>query len=822
MTAQPQRQTEAPAAIPPGQTSPEQVVRDSFLLAARYHAAGRLVEAEKLYRAILAFDPAHADSLHGMGVIAFAVGRHDFAESFLRQALEQRTEPTFHNNLALVLLAQGRHDEARAEVSLALALRPTYPEAYNAIGNIEQKRGHKPEAIAAYRRALALRPAYADASANLARVLLDSDRLDEAQAACADALALNPQCPEALNTLGNIFRARDAYAEAIAQFDAALAARPNYAEAFSNKAVALLMQRRIEEALVNVNCALACAPNLAAAWSVHGSALFAQGKLEAAAEKFRRAIALDSRSVEAHNNLGTTLFQLDRLDEAIESFEAAIALSDQDSQSDGHYNLGTTLIEGNHLDRAIKCLRKAVEADPQSAAALNNLGVALQNTGDPEQAVACYTRGIEVDPLYAGAYCNRLMAMHYVPRYDNADLLRVAREFGAMFDRPEPPPPPRDPAPGRRLKIGYVSGDFNNHPVGFFFQRAFAAHDRAAFELYCYYNWPTSDDMTERLRAQDCHWRDVHGDSDDEFFARIREDEIDILVDLSGHTNKTRLVLFGKKPAPVQASWIGYFGTTGLKSMDYLILDPVAAPRGADACYTEALVRLPYGRFCYAPPAFDLPAGPPPSVAGRPPTFGCFNNVAKLRPEVLDLWARILIRSPGSRLTLKWKSLDESSVREAFTKAFAARGVTADRLDLRGPSAYLDMLRQYNEIDVALDPFPFGGATTSCEALWMGVPVVSLPTDRLASRQTLGFLSQMGFADLAASGPDDYVDKAVALASDPARLADLRPKLRAALEQAPFCDGAKFTATLEAAYREMWRRHQAGEPPRPIDIAPQA
>jgi predicted O-linked N-acetylglucosamine transferase (SPINDLY family) len=807
-----QQQTDIPL-------SREEILRQSFQLAAKSHSDGDLLEAEKLYRAILAVEPSHADALHGLGVVAYQTGRANIAEMLIRHALSQRETPTFDNNLALVLLALDRPHEALACVRRALDARPDYPEAWHALGNVRQKLGQRDEAIEAYDKALILRPAYGDAWANLAKLRLEAGAFDAAREACRAALAANPGCAEAHNTLGNVLRARGEYQGAAESFDRALNLHPNYPEAWNNKAVVLLMLQKTDEAAACVRRALALKPDFGVGWATYGSALVAVGNLNQAIASFEKSVAYEPNCVEAHNNLGATLLQLDRADEAIAAFEKAIALSEAEGRAESHYNLGTTLIERNQLDRAVLCLGKAIAADPNHAAARNNLGIALQGQGAPAEAVQAYGEAIDADPHYAGAYCNKLMAMHYIEKYSNEDMLDVARAFGRAFDRPDKRPfAARDPSPERRLRIGYVSGDFNSHPVAFFFARSLRAHDREQVEIFCYSNWASEDFMTEELRGLSDHWRVVAGMSDAEAADLIRQDEIDILVDLAGHTNKTRVVLFGLKPAPIEVEWIGYFGTTGLPSMDYLMLDPVSAPEGADRWYVERLVRLPYGRFCYKPPAFEIPVADPPSLTKGFVTFGCFNNVAKLSAGALDLWAEILRATPEARLVLKWKSMSEESVRRRLRESFTSRGVAESRVELRGQSSYEQMLREYNDIDIALDPFPFGGATTSCEALWMGVPVMTWPGDRLASRQTLGFLVEMGFAELAAASREDYVARAVALAKDKARLRDIRHALRPAMEAAAFCDGPRFTRTLEQAYRIMWRRYAAGEAPAPIEI----
>jgi protein O-GlcNAc transferase len=800
---------------------PAEVIRQSMALAARAHAEGDLIGAETLYGAILAVDPNHADALHGIGVIAHQAGRGDLAELFLRRALDRRSEATFHNNLALVLLGLGKPHEAVAHIFNALALRPDYPEAQVALGNVQMKLGRRDEAIESYRRALALRPAYAEARVNLGKAFQDNCQFDATQAEYEAALAINPACAEAHNNLGNVLRCKGRLDEALARFEAALSVRPAYAEAHANRAAILIMRADHLGAIAALNCALALRPDFPEALTLFGSALVGLGRFDEATLSLRRAIALDPDNVAAHNNLGSILLQLQQIDEAITEFETAISLSDEAIGAESRFNLGTTLMQRNCLDQAIDVFEKALETAPDHVGLRNNLGVALQDKGEVEEAVAQYDRALLSSPDYAAACSNRLMAMNYVERYSNDDILAAARAFGALFSRPAPDDfTGRDLSPERRLRIGYVSGDFNCHPVAFFIERSLIAHDRAQVEVFCYSNCAAEDFVTERLKTLCDHWRLVVAISDEELAAAIRADGIDILVDLAGHTNKTRISVFGLKPAPVQAAWLGYFGTTGLPAMDYLILDPVSAPPGAERWYTESIVRLPYGRFCYRTPPFGIEPGDPPCLKKGYPTFGSFNNVTKLTPAVLALWAEVLAAVPDARLLLKWRTLSEDSVRTRLIEEFAGRGVAPERLELRGASGYEQMFAEYDEIDVALDPFPFGGATTSCEALWMGVPVVTLPGERLASRQTLGFLHYMGFDEFAAASRAEYVARAAALAGAPERLKLLRKTLRPATESAPFCDGAKFTATLEQAYRTMWRCYVAGEAPAAFDVAP--
>jgi predicted O-linked N-acetylglucosamine transferase (SPINDLY family) len=313
-------------------------------------------------------------------------------------------------------------------------------------------------------------------------------------------------------------------------------------------------------------------------------------------------------------------------------------------------------------------------------------------------------------------------------------------------------------------------------------------------------------------------WRFIVGVSDEDADAMIRQDEIDILVDLSGHTGGNRLQLFARRPAPVQASWLGYPSTTGLSAIDYLLMDAAAVPEGAEQYCSEAVARLPYGRFCYTPPAYAPEPIDPASREGSPITFGSFNNLAKIGAPVIRLWAEVLKATPGSRLVLKWKALQDPFTRRRIGQAFGSLGISADRLEFRAATPHVQMLAEYGAIDIALDPFPFCGGLTSCEALWMGVPVVTLPGERPVSRQTLGFLNAIGHAELAASSHDDYVRVAAELAADPKRRADLRRSLRQSMAASPLCDPDRFTPALEATFRRMWRGWCASEPPVTFDV----
>jgi predicted O-linked N-acetylglucosamine transferase (SPINDLY family) len=610
-------------------------------------------------------------------------------------------------------------------------------------------------------------------------------RLAEADHACRQALGIDPRNADALHLLGVIAGQSGAHQDSLTLIDQALAVSPKFAEAHANRGVALMALGRGAEAVAAFQQSIRLKPEHVLAHYGLGNALGNQGDLDGAVKAFRQALAIAPNFVEAQNNLAMALQQQDKLDEALEGFRKASAMGRPSAQL--QYNLGVTL----HL------------------------------AGRPQEAVGAFEAALALKPDYVQAHSNLLLARNYLSG-SAQDLIEAHRDFDRRHARPLRPSAPtwrNEVDPERRLRIGYLSGDFSTHPVGYLLAGPLAAHDPAQVEVFCYSNDSRPDAMTERLRASAHHWRDIAGRSDGTASPLIREDEIDILVDLSGHTDKNRPLALARRAAPIQVSWLGYAGTTGLESVDYAIMDRWVAPDGAEAWFTEALVRLPHSRFCYSPPDFAPEPKAVSDRAGAPVVFGSFNNLAKIGPEVVVLWARVLDAVPGSRLVLKWKALNQPGVRQRVAAAFAAHGVGPDRLELRERSPHADMLAEYGDIDVALDPFPYSGGATSAEALWMGVPVVTLPSDRVAARQTLGFLAELDLQDLAAASPDDYVRIAAALAADPARRADLRRTLRGRMRASPLTDAKAFTPGLEQAYRQMWRRWCEGQPPQAINVA---
>lgn len=604
---------------------------------------------------------------------------------------------------------------------------------------------------------------------------------------------------------------------AVALLQQVVAREPRHAGALSQLGLIAYQAGRSDLALSFLGRAADAEPLAADPQFNLGLALMRAGRLEEAKAAFRRAIGLSPNFPKAFVALANVEHLQGRLDEAASALEQALTL--EPGYAAASMNLGNVRSEQGRLTEAEQNVRRALELEPRHAVAWRNLAAIHRVQGRATDALGAYEKALALDPGFADAESGRLLTLSYLTDVSAADIFEAHRAWGAKAAAPAPARHPNSLDPDRPLRIGYVSADLHSHPVGFFLSGVLERHDPAAVQAICYRTGGAPDETTQRLQAAASGWRDIAGASDEEAERLVRADGIDILVDLSGHTAGHRLPLFARRPAPVQASWLGYVATTGLAAIDYLITDAWTAPEGSEGLFTEKLVRLPHGRFCYAPPAYAPEPAPRPR-ADRPITFGSFNDLMKLNAEVVRTWSRVLAAVPGSRLYLKWTSLGDGEVRARVGAAFAGRGIEPERLVLAGRSPHADMLAQYGEVDVALDPFPFGGGLTTCEALWMGVPVVTWPRERACSRQSLGFLELLGLGELAAGSEAGYIELAAGLAGDPERLGELSRSLRQRMASSPLCHGELFTPTLEAAFRGMWRRRCSGEPPAAFAVSP--
>ena len=788
---------------------------DVATLAARFERFGALDQARQLYREALELHPDDAELWSRVGRICRAMGHHDEAlDSFRRAAQLRPLHPEFHNDLGSALMRQGRLDEAIDSYRTALRLRPEYPEATNNLGNALTALGDLESAAVCYRQAIASKPDYSTAYCNLGNTLVALGERGEAVVCYRQAVQLGPEFAQAWLSLGRALRGIGRSEEAIACYEQAAHLQANDPDLLGELGILLMQCGDLGNAVDRYEQALCLRPDSGEAYNNLGLALLGQGRVAEARLSFEQALYLRPDLPEIQNNLGLALLNEGRAQEARLSFEQALALRPE--MSDARNNLGLALEATGKPDDALACFEQVIRDDPHHLGALTNLGNAYKDRGRAGDAIAAYRRVLALCPDNATVHSNLLLAMQYQPGVDTDVILREARAYGRQHAdslAASGEPHRVSTSAGRRLRIGYVSPDFREHPIAYFLEPILSAHDHRHFEICCYADVPKPDDITRRLEAYADHWRALVGVSDAQAAEVIRREGIDILVDLAGHTGGNRLPMFARKPAPIQVSYLGYLGTTGVPAMDYYITDAHADPAEfTDAHYSEKLIRLPECAFCYRP-------GPAPEVSSELPArkcghvnFGCLNNPAKVSDELVAVWSRVLASVPGSRLLLRTAVGGDSE--ERMHSILTRGGISPRRLFFAGPAAtrfgYLEL---YHTIDIGLDPFPYNGVTTTCDALWMGVPVISLAGQMSVARQGVRFLRNVGLDELLAETPEDYIRIASDLAGDFTRLAALRSGLRERMSRSPVVDGHRLTFDLEAAYRAMWETLPAPRDP---------
>ncbi len=762
---------------------------------------GRHADAADALREAIAADPGNARYQNNAGLVLREIRRHAQALACFEAAIVQ--DPTCvdaHLGRGLALHDLGRVSEAVESYDAAIALESGCAEAHNNRGNALHACGRGTEALISYARAIALRPGYADAMFNRAIALEAMERHAEAVDGYADALAAQPDHAAAACNRGNALRAVGRDDEALASYDRAIAIDAALAEAHNNRGVLLRARRRLAEAEDCYRKAIALRPDYAEAWNNLGTALNGLGRSWDAVAAYDEAIRLKPDYADAFSNRGGALKDLGRHRDAIASFEQAISI--RPGHADAWYNRGNTLQDQNHLAEAVASYDHAIGLAPGHSDAHNNRANALLDMRRIDEALAGFADAIGTVPNDWDKKSNRLFAMNYAADISPETIANAHRAFGsklaaahADFLSPKPYADLR-----RRLRIGYVSGDFRMHSVGYFIEGILAAHAASgAVDVVAYSNHDGGDIATARMRRHVQAWRDIAGIADDEVDATIRNDRIDILVDLSGHTARSRLPLFARRPAPVQASWIGYPQTTGLAAIDWIIADATVLPEEDEHLYVERPMRLPGCYLCYRGPS--IAPTPLPARARGHITFGCFNVLKKISDPVLDAWADILRRLPDARILVKTHAVSDPSVAAAFRRSFAARGGDPERLDLEGHLGADAHRRRFGDIDIMLDPFPYNGCTSTAEALNAGVPVVALRgRGGMMTRSGETLLAAAGLVELIAPDIDGYVSRAVAMATD----LDALARLRARVSAAGFSDISGFAPQLEQAYRRMW------------------
>jgi len=524
------------------------------------------------------------------------------------------------------------------------------------------------------------------------------------------------------------------------------------------------------------------------------------GQLSAAEAGYRQILAENQDQPEVFYNLGLVLRTGGRLNEAVEAYEHALELRPHFPEAIN--NLGVALERLGRLDEAEDVFRHALLLEPDSSDALSNLGGVLKDVGRLDEAIECLTRAYALKPGNARIHSNLIFTLHYSPAFDATALHRATAEWGEQHaPRAEAVERPfsNDADPNRRLRIGYLSSYFRDHCQALFTIPLFSNHDHRWFEIFGYSDVVAPDAITARLQGHTDGWRQTTGLDDSAVAAMIRQDKIDLLVDLTLHMADHRLGVFAEKPAPIQVTWLGYPGTTGVKAMDYRLTDPYLDPPGTDSFYTEHSIRLPESFWCYDPLTDEPPVNPLPADAAGFVTFGCLNNFCKVTDPVLDLWAQVLRSVPNSKLLLL------APVGSARTRVKARLGLVSDRVEFVAYQPRCDYLELYHRIDIGLDTFPYNGHTTSLDALWMGVPVISRTGSTVVSRAGLSLMTNLNLPELVADTNDQFARLATSLANDRKRLAILRSGLRARMQRSPLMDAARFAKNMEGAYRLMWQ-----------------
>jgi predicted O-linked N-acetylglucosamine transferase (SPINDLY family) len=788
-------------------------IRETLELAIGRFQAGEVGEARSLAEAVLARRPDAPDAHAIRAACLEREGREEEALAAWETAVHLKPDYLLAQvNRAALLHRLRRLEPALAGFDAALTLAPDLALLHANRALVLADLARWPEAAEAARTALARDDGLASAHLALA---LAVERLEEPQAALPHleaAVAADPGLLPARLAFLRILDGLGRRVEALAAVEAALATAPDQVDLLVWRGRLLRFLGRPAEALGPLEAALARDPGHAEARIEHGLALADLGKdeqLRAVAEL--EALAREQPDDPAHQlALGVALVRANQPARALPFLDRAAALDPGDPEI--ALERGLALSRLKRVDEAMACYRRAAELWPELAEPRIRLGRALMKLGESEAAAAELRAGLALDPSDAIAHSDLLLCLLFGGLAGLEELAAEHRAWGERFGHPtgrhEAWPNDRDP--DKSLRIGLVSADLGQHPVSMMILPVLEALDRERYPTTVYSMRGKADAWTQAIRARVGTWRDVRGQDDRALAAQIRADAIDVLIDLAGHTANNRLPCFALKPAPVQVSWLGYPFTTGLPAIDAVLADAAMVRPGEERLYVETVLRFSGGRFCYAPPAYAAAVKLPPALRTGRVTFGSFNNTLKIGPEVMDLWSRVLQAVPGSRLLLKWSAFDQASEVARFRAAFGARGIGPDRLELRGHSSHADMLAEYGAVDIALDPFPYGGGMTSVEALWMGVPLVTLRGEHPMSRQGEAFLDQLGEPGWVAADEEAYLRIAAGLAASPGRLASLRLLQRERMQASPLCDGARAARELEALLREAWARWCAG------------
>ena len=672
--------------------------------------------------------------------------------------------------------------------------------------SLSHQAGRFAEAELGYQKVLGIQPENEIALYLLGVVSIQLGKYSQAIKFLEEAIGLNGNEPSYYQNLSVAFASSAQLDRAVANCQKAIALAPHVAEFHLYFGNLLLQCNRTDDAITTFSDSIKYDPKNADAFRSLGRALlYCKGRFNESLSMFEQAILLDPNLAEAYNELGFVLHRLNRTEESIKAFIHAIDL--KPNYANAYLNLSTAYRVLGMLDQAESACQQAIRLEPENADSHVKLGILLTDIGNQDEALVCFKIAMELRPDCPNTHSRFLFSLQYRPGITAAELLVAHKAFDRKHGeqhRQAWTSRLQGREASRPLRIGFVSDGLGRHPVGYFLSAFVSKIDPGNLKLTFYSDRPKKDEINNGLRAVANLWRDTADLNHKALVNTIREDNVDILFDLDGHVGK-RLMVFAQRPCPIQITWMGYVGTTGLASMDYLLADRWEVPPEADSSYSEQVIRMPDGYVCFAAPTRCPDVVALPSIQNGFITFGCFNQPAKVNSKVIEVWARILCRVSNSQMRLQYKGYSESRICERIRETFKAFGVDPSRLQINGNKSHLELLTAYQSVDIGLDTFPYSGGMTTCESLWMGVPVVTVPKDTYASRHSLSHLSNVGLLSTIASNEEDYVSRAVSLASDLDALAETRRTLRSQMLASPLCDGTRFAKNWSLLLQRVWQ-----------------
>lgn len=768
--------TSVTSSTPPADDLPVQQMVDSGVA---HHTAGRLKEAEEVYRKILEIDPEQPVALHLSGILAHQKGQPETAIELIGKAV---------------------------------SVKPDYAEAHNNLGNIFKQLGRLEEAVEVYQKALEHHPGFIEPLNSLGSIYMGTGRQEQAVAIYQELLSAGGESPEIRYNIGLALQALNKMDVAISNFQQALVLKPQFAEAHFSLGNAFLNQGHSDKAIDAYRKALDIEPNFVDALNNLGLMLSARGDFNEALSCFQKAIDIKPDYAMLHNNMGVTFQDLRLLEESVASCRRAVDLDP--TYAEAQNNLANALHDLGSFGEAASCYEKALSAKPDYADAHSNRGNTLKELGKLDEARDSFLKALSLKPDFQEAHSSLIFLQDLLADVDQKEQQEERGRWDKKFIAPlkdKIHPHDNDPSPERRLRVGYVSADFRRHSASQGFAPLILNHDKTNFEVICYDATPVLDDFSQHLKDAAAEWRDVRFMNDRELADTIRADGIDILVDLSGHTRGNRLTAFGYKPAPLQVTGIGHLAP-GLSTIDYRLTSPFMTPPAEDIIYPEQPIYL-HTYFGFMPPVGSPPIGPAPCLQNTAVTFGFLGRQNKISPETLATWANILHDLPESRFLLKHNGLNDPQTRQQTLEEFARLGISEDRLILLGKTKQPEHLEAHNRVDIVLDTFPHGGGITALESLWMGVPVIGMADAAKTGGRIIEAINQpLGLDGWIAKTIDDYHDIALEGAGKPEELAELRQALRQRVSDVY----SRFPGDVEKAYREIWKRWCDKTPPAPF------